>query len=547
MRIRNKLLILTGLCFAVLIAMLVSAAVNIEHTRVGGPLYERVASDKDLIADVLPPPLFIVESYLTVHQVADLTDPAEVDELVKRIESLEHDFEARRDHWKSSLPEGDLKQALLGDATATAEKFFSTTRSMMLPAVRAGKNDEARAIVDEKLDPLFKEHRQAISNAVKLAAESQAHVLESTQEHIASTFNTLYIIGGALGLTLFVAGWMISRSITRPLASAIHALQGIAQGEGDLTQRLQATRNDELGELAKWFNTFVERMHGTIVRVAASTDAVTSAAQRIASASEESACSLRSQSEQNATIAGSVEQMSVATSDIASKSVEAANLAARAGQSAKGGGQAVSQTVEGIRSVASLIRETSAVVQQLGERGQTIGRIIEVINDIADQTNLLALNAAIEAARAGEHGRGFAVVADEVRKLADRTTKATAEVADSIREIQSDTSSVVAQIGQTAAGAEAGVKLAEETGAALTEIVSDTGSVASMIQSIAAATEEQTAASTSVRTNVTSIETSSQEAAGAANEVAKAAATLYDQSRELQALVGGFKIKRAQA
>jgi methyl-accepting chemotaxis protein len=207
----------------------------------------------------------------------------------------------------------------------------------------------------------------------------------------------------------------------------------------------------------------------------------------------------------------------------------------------------VQQTLEGMQAIAAVVNESATAITELGKRSDQIGEIIGVINDIADQTNLLALNAAIEAARAGEHGRGFAVVADEVRKLAERTTQATKEVADSIKAIQSETTGAVRKMNAGTEKVQAGVKLAEQAGSVLAGIVEGSGKVASMIQTIAAASEEQSAAAEQISKNVDQINAVTTQAAQGASQAAAAATQLSAKSEQLQRLVGQFKFNARAA
>ncbi len=195
-----------------------------------------------------------------------------------------------------------------------------------------------------------------------------------------------------------------------------------------------------------------------------------------------------------------------------------------------------------MESIASDVSKSSQAVTSLGKKGEQIGQIIEVINDIAEQTNLLALNAAIEAARAGEHGRGFAVVADEVRKLAERTTTATEEVARSIKEIQSETDGAVRTIEAGSQRVAKGVELANSAGEALSQIVATSQTVAGMVQSIAAAAEQQSAASEQISRSIEQINAVTLESTQGATQAAQAASQLSQQAETLQALVGRFKV-----
>ncbi|MFO0492942.1 MAG: methyl-accepting chemotaxis protein, partial [bacterium] len=212
------------------------------------------------------------------------------------------------------------------------------------------------------------------------------------------------------------------------------------------------------------------------------------------------------------------------------------------GKDAHDGGEVVQQTVIEMKGIAQQVNESAGAVSSLGKKSEQIGQIIGVINDIADQTNLLALNAAIEAARAGEHGRGFAVVADEVRKLAERTQKATEEVAQSIREIQTETTTAVSKMQAGTTKVTAGVELAASAGSALSKITASSQNLRAMVQSIAAAAEEQSAASGEIAKNVERINAVTRESTQGATQSASAASQLSAQAETLQQLVGKFKI-----
>lgn len=350
-------------------------------------------------------------------------------------------------------------------------------------------------------------------------------------------FTIPLVIFSTLGFILFLRVIM-----SKPIQNVVNMIKDIAEGEGDLTKRIEVKSQDEVGELAKWFNTFIEKLHQIIGQVATASLSVASAATEIAASSEEIAAGMERQQQQTSQVSAAVEEMSASVIEVAQKAAEASVKATGAGDQAATGGEVVSRTVDGIRAVSDQVNESAVAVGELGKRGEEIGEIISVINDIADQTNLLALNAAIEAARAGEHGRGFAVVADEVRKLAERTTKATEEVGESIRAIQSETTKAVDRMQSGQERVDEGVQLAEQAGEALGVIVNESQALAGMIQSIAAAAEEQSAASTEVAQTVESINAVTNESTEGVRQAAQAAAQLSAKSEELQQLVGQFKL-----
>lgn len=352
----------------------------------------------------------------------------------------------------------------------------------------------------------------------------------------------IMLIGVGIAIVVAAASLLFAISLTKPIKALVERSRQIASG--DLTgEPLKIKANDEIGQVTDATNQMSDSLGQLVSEMAQSSDNVAAAATQIAASSEEMSAGMQNQTDQITLISAAVEEMSASCIEVARKSADAANAATQAGTSAKTGGEVVNQTIDGMQAINQAVDASATSVRELGKLGENIGQVIDVINDIADQTNLLALNAAIEAARAGEHGRGFAVVADEVRKLADRTTKATEEVAQSITAIQTGTVTAVERMETGASQVQTGVKSASEAGEMLDQIVTSADNVSSMIQSIAAAAEEQSAASEEVSRNTEQIASVAQEAGQGASEAAAAATDLSEKAEQMRALVTRFKVK----
>jgi len=254
------------------------------------------------------------------------------------------------------------------------------------------------------------------------------------------------------------------------------------------------------------------------------------------------AAGTQEQTQQAMEVAGAVEEMTRTILENTKNASLAADTAKDAGQKARHGGSIVKETIEGMNRISEVVKQSANTVNELGKSSDQIGEIVQVIDDIADQTNLLALNAAIEAARAGEQGRGFAVVADEVRKLAERTTKATKEIAGMIKQIQRDTLDAVSSMEEGTREVEAGRKKADMAGASLLEIIEGANKVVDIVTQVAAASEQQSTAAEEISKNIDAISTVTQESSSGIQQIAHAAEDLSRLTLNLEGLVKQFKI-----
>jgi methyl-accepting chemotaxis protein len=332
-------------------------------------------------------------------------------------------------------------------------------------------------------------------------------------------------------------GIFIGRKIAQPIHGIVEQMDN-----GDLNLQFNSTRHDEIGSLQRSFDQFIGSLRETLFQVSEASAAVASASAEISSSTEEMAAGGREQTSQAGEVAKSVDEMIKTIMDNSKNSATTAATARKAREAAEQGGKVVDDTIHSMQIIAKVVKQSSATVQELGRSSDQIGEIANVIDDIADQTNLLALNAAIEAARAGEQGRGFAVVADEVRKLAERTTKATKEIAVMIKKIQSETQGAVIAMNEGTDRVDEGIKQADKAGNSLREIVDIARQVTDSVNQIAAASEEQSSASEQINKNVDSISKVTAETAQSTQQIAQATEDLNRLTENLQRLVEKFKL-----
>ncbi len=312
---------------------------------------------------------------------------------------------------------------------------------------------------------------------------------------------------------------------------------------GDLTIHMPVEGSDSIARLRQGFNHTVDTLHDLVQSVRDSIDAAASASSEISSSTEEMSAGAQEQARQTSDAVAAVEEMTKTIMENSSNARQTSDATEQSRQSALTGSDVMKQTVDGMNRISSVVSNSATTIQALGESSAHIGAIITVINDIADQTNLLALNAAIEAARAGEQGRGFAVVADEVRKLAERTTSATQEISDMIKKIQSDTAGAVKSISEGNREVEEGMKLTGRAQSALSEIVSAVSNVSTMISQIAIASEEQSTASEQISRNIEAMNAVTAESATGLRQIAQASEDLNRMTESLHQLIGHFHLR----
>ncbi len=334
-------------------------------------------------------------------------------------------------------------------------------------------------------------------------------VIQKKPNLVKKSLNNLLVVLWILSILDFLGIALVSflaiNSSVAPIIKITEMINDISTGEGDLTKKIDFDSNDEVGALARGFNQFVDKQHKMISQIRDKVEVLLSKMGDLVSQMVSVDQTSKEQSDQVNRIATAVEEMNSTVSEIAGNAETAARVSDEASDKAGAGASVVRETIDGMNRIADVVDKAAEKIHSLGEKSAQIGEIIGVIDDIADQTNLLALNAAIEAARAGEHGRGFAVVADEVRKLAERTSQATKEVAATIKTIQEETHEAVESMEESKKEVEQGKELASASGSALEEIKQSVESVTGMINQIANATREQSQATEEITQSIEGI------------------------------------------
>ncbi|MGX4770416.1 methyl-accepting chemotaxis protein [Bradyrhizobium guangdongense] len=481
----------------------------VQHIKVGGPLYDTIKLGNDLVADILPPPEYVIEAYL--EATLAIRDPASLAERRERLSQLRKDYDERREFWLKSELDPALKSLLVDKSDAEVRKFWNAVEQGLLPSLAMGKADSALKAYEAAASS-YKAHRAIIDNIVKKTTDANT----ATEASAASTVSTLsiamWIVSALVAFAICAGLLVLVRGVVRPIGTMTSAMEKLAGGDLDVSIP-SASRHDEIGAMARAVQVFKDNAR----RVRDME--VDEASQRARAEEERKAQFARVADEFEATIGGVVKAVSSVSADIESAAATLTESARSTRTLSEGVAVASERSSRSVGSAAAASEEMAASICEIGRHveeanriasaavGQAqrtnelvtalsgaagrIGEVVKMITAVAEQTNLLALNATIEAARAGDAGRGFAVVASEVKALSAQTAKATDEIGSQITQMQAVT---------------------EDSVEAIREISGTINRISEISATIAAAVEEQGAATQEIARNV-------QQAADGSDEV----------------------------
>lgn len=434
----------------------------------------------------------------------------------------------------------EAEERRLFDELLSIERRYMQGSARVLAVMKAGNQAEALQIIETEQNPLADQMTQALLALGQVNRDGADASAEESQATYESSKNLAIIsILAALSITAILAT-SITRSIVTPLQQAVEATETIASG--NLTQQIRFDGKDEPAQLLASLAMMQDNLRGTITQIGNSSVQLASAGEELSSVAEDSSRNLQKQNDEIQQAASAVTEMSAAVDEVARNAVSTAEASNESSRLAHEGRDKVTHTVSALKAMTDEFTRTSALIGGLAEQSQDIGKVLDVIRAIAEQTNLLALNAAIEAARAGEAGRGFAVVADEVRALAHRTQVSTQEIEQMISKVQGGTQAAVDSMRGSVQHAGQTLGVAEEAGKALEQIYQTAGQISERNLLIASASEEQAAVAREVDRNIINISDLSTQSAAGANQTSAATYELARLATDLNTLVSRFVI-----
>ncbi|MFP0198755.1 methyl-accepting chemotaxis protein [Pseudomonas sp. PHC1] len=465
-------------------------------------------------------------------------EPAGLQEAQTRIGVLVDKVRAAQASY-AVLPAGPEERALYQEFSTTLDNYVQAQNQMM-DLSRQDKLDEMRALINTKIKDGTDKMGEQLNKLIAINAADAKTASTQAGEHYDSAITGIVIVAVIAALATVLLAWLLTRSIVTPLNRAVAAAQTIAGG--NLTNVIEIDGRDEPARLLEALAAMQTNLRKTIEQIAGSATQLGAAAEELSAVTEEASRGLQQQNDEIEQAATAVNEMTAAVEEVARNAVSTSEASNQSTHAAREGRDQVVKTVDAIQTMTHDVQNTAQMIEGLAEQGRDIGKVLDVIRAIAEQTNLLALNAAIEAARAGEAGRGFAVVADEVRALAHRTAQSTQEIEKMVAGIQNGTGEAVSSMQQSNQRTQTTLEMARAAGVALEQITQSIHQINERNLVIASASEEQAQVSREVDRNLVNIRDLATQSAAGANQTSAATHELSRLAVDLNAMVARFVI-----
>lgn len=526
----------------------------ISQVRVDGPIYKSIKEYQDLRADILPPPLYVVESFASLNQAfvaAGASDYVTRDKKLAQISVNETTFKNRISAWREQLKDDKELEGKLEAVSKSGENFFNIARQKYIPALSIGTT-EAIGPLGELADS-YEVQKNTIGQLVASLTAANESFLKTENNFIRNVLIGLALLGVLIIIFMMYFGGRqvkavesgvqeMSKVALQNQTAVLRLLDEMGDlADGDLTVNAQVTESIT-GAIADSINYTIDSLRDLVVEINRATEQVNRATEQAQVTSVSLLSAAEQQSSQIIETTDAVSNMTRSILQVSSNAGEASDVAQRSLLAATQGSVAVQNTISGMNEIRSQIQETSKRIKRLGESSQEISEIVELISDITEQTNILALNAAIQAASAGEAGRGFTVVAEEVQRLAERSSEATKQISAIVKTIQTDTNSAVVAMEKSTEGVVEGARLSDAAGKALTEIETVSNDLARLIGSISSATVAQTEVAAVVTRNMQQIQNITTQTTDGTKLTAESVGQLNRLAEELRESVAGFKL-----
>jgi len=531
--IKFKILVIPAIA---IIGFIASLAVN---ATISNDNSDRLAQIQDLFFPVVQSSR---ENIVRINRTEELLNTAVSTgegDMIYSAESTFKELKSKLAEQRELWPE---KAAAITELEGLSDAYFQVAAKLSNGMINGDLNPEEMPSLVQKMNESLAKLKRGLTELNEGALQAFYRTVEESNAAATNAFVTTLILSLVAIATIILISASIIMMIIKNINTMLESLKDIASGEGDLTKRITQSSQDEIGDLVHWFNQFMNKLHESINEVVKSIQPLARVSTDLGDMTNKTSQITDEQSRATDEVTRYVDDMFSSVQNVAQNASSAAEAAREADSEAKAGRGVVTQSVESINDLAGEVERAAEVIGKLEADTENVGTILDVIKGIAEQTNLLALNAAIEAARAGEQGRGFAVVADEVRTLASRTQDSTQEIQRVIEELQAAARSAAEVMSHSQDQAKMSVDQAAKTDASLATITEKVESITRMNTEIASATGEQEKVSNSIKTNVDGIRTNANAAVKNVQEVEAASESLLEISKNLRKITGQFKV-----
>jgi methyl-accepting chemotaxis protein WspA len=540
--IRTKLRALVLISSTLFFIVLVLTLWVLYEYRINGPVYDHLMLRTLALAELEPATLDMADPYSILIELSQTSDPAEIDSLKKQFANHENHFRERENFWLDRLYDGPTKRVLANEVLPAAHDFYRLAKEDYLPLVGKGDRQKLMQIVLEKLKPRYTNQRRIIARAVNIAKETNRAEEKSAAESVRFWLTAVISISIVKLILMSVGGWWMARGIVRGTDALIGRVSEMAAGASDLTARLPVETRDELGVLAEGINATIGKIQVIVQRVREASVQLLSTAAQIGAAARQQETTAHTLGSSTAEIAASVREISATSKELSSTMNEVSERAERAASLADAG-QTRLEDMEG--AMAQLVQATASVSAKLGvirEKADGINVVVTTITKVADQTNLLSINAAIEAEKAGEYGRGFLVVAREIRRLADQTAVATLDIDNMVRQMRDAVSAGVMQMDKFTEEVRSGVARIAEINAQTGQIIEEVHALSERFRSVNEGVRNQSLGAEQINEAMMQVTEGSRQTRASIDEFKSAADHLRHSVESINQEVSQFKV-----
>lgn len=509
---------------------------------VNGPVYEQIMRHTAALAELEPASFDMVEPYLILLELSTATDAGEVETLKKQFAEHEAHFRDREAYWTETLPEGPTRRVLTREIIPTAQEFYRTVKEEFLPLVNKGDRQRLIQVLGEKIKPRYLIQRQNLARSVRIAKQTNENEENQTAQRTRLWLSRMILLSISSVIATAVSGWVLARSILRPTRSLIERVHDMAGGASDLTARVPIETHDELGLLAEGINGMIGKIQAIVHRIREASVQLLSTAAQIGAAARQQETTTQTLGSSTAEIAASVREITATSKELSTTMNEVSDRADRVAALADAGRNRLDAMESAVQQLVPATASASGKLGVIREKADGINMVVTTITKVADQTNLLSINAAIEAEKAGEYGRGFLVVAREIRRLADQTAVATLDIENMVRQMQDAVSAGVMHMDKFSEEVRIGVARIAELSGQMGQIIEEVHTLSDRFRLVNEGVRNQALGADQINDAMTQVTAVTQQTRVSIDEFKQSTEHLRSSVDSINQEVGQFKV-----